>query len=424
MIVRSNQQYNSACKALLEHTTFILPIPLADVVHPRDSSICVLYVYDIDDLISYMIPIDHPDVSVNFALPLDITRAYTPSIKTAYALGISATELFDLELLYYFNSGKKLTLEKTAAHNFIERKFWKYPKNSQLVPILKLLEYCKNNRKTYIETIGNINSLSTEYIEYNRDITDVYSYLESSGINTTSGIEYTHYNLFTSTGRPSNTNNGINYAALNKDDGSRDRFVSRFENGMLVEFDFDAYHLRLISKLIDYDLPDGSVHEYLGKYYFGKDTLTPEEYQEAKKINFKILYGGIPKEFKNIEFFKLTGEFIEKLWHEWKSKSYITTYLYKRRMTKERLGEMNPQKLFNYYIQAYETEHNITVVKRFKKVLDDKKTKVVLCTYDSFLFDFDISDGLETLQQIKSAMDIPSKVSVGANYGTMVDKSL
>ena len=424
MIVRSNQQYNSACKALLEHTTFILPIPLADVVHPRDSSICVLYVYDIDDLISYMIPIDHPDVSVNFALPLDITRAYTPSIKTAYALGISATELFDLELLYYFNSGKKLTLEKTAAHNFIERKFWKYPKNSQLVPILKLLEYCKNNRKTYIETIGNINSLSTEYIEYNRDITDVYSYLESSGINTTSGIEYTHYNLFTSTGRPSNTNNGINYAALNKDDGSRDRFVSRFENGMLVEFDFDAYHLRLISKLIDYDLPDGSVHEYLGKYYFGKDTLTPEEYQEAKKINFKILYGGIPKEFKNIEFFKLTGEFIEKLWHEWKSKSYITTYLYKRRMTEQRLGEMNPQKLFNYYIQAYETEHNITVVKRFKKVLDDKKTKVVLCTYDSFLFDFDISDGLETLQQIKSAMDIPSKVSVGANYGTMVDKSL
>ncbi len=192
----------------------------------------------------------------------------------------------------------------------------------------------------------------------------------------------------------------------------------------MLEFDFDAYHLRLISRLIDYELPSGSVHEYLGKYYFGKDTLTPEEYQEAKKINFKILYGGIPKEFKNIEFFRLIGEFIEKLWHEWKSKSYVTTYLYKRRMTKERLGEMNPQKLFNYYIQAYETEHNITVIKRFKKVLDDKKTKVVLCTYDSFLFDFDISDGLETLHQIQSAMDIPSKVSVGANYGTMVDKSL
>jgi len=424
MIVRNKKQYNSACKALLEHTTFILPVPLTDSVHPKDSSICALYVHDIDESISYMIPIKHPDVKLNFDLPLNISKAYTTSIKTAYALGIKAKELYDLELLYYFNTGKKLNLKKTNSHHFIERKFWKYPKNSQLIPILKLLEYCKNNRKTYIETIGNINSLSTEYIEFNRDITDVYSYLESNGINTTSGIEYTHYNLFTSTGRPSNTNNGINYAALNKEDGSRNRFVSRFENGMLVEFDFDAYHLRLISKLIDYELPAGSVHEYLGKYYFGKDTLTPEEYQEAKKINFKILYGGIPKEFKNIEFFRLIGEFIGKLWYEWKSKSYVTTYLYKRRMTKERLGEMNPQKLFNYYIQAYETEHNTTVIKRFKKVLDDKKTKVVLCTYDSFLFDFDISDGLETLQQIKSAMDIPSKVSVGANYGTMVDKSL
>ena len=424
MIVRNNKQYTSACKALIEHTTFIMPVPLTDSIHPKNSSICVLYVHDLDNSISYIIPINHPDVKLNFDLPSNISNAYTPSVKTAYSLGINAEKLYDLELLYYFNTGKKLTLEKTNSHNFIERKFWKYPKNSQLVPILKLLEYCKNNRKTYIETIGNIDSLSAQYIEYNRDITDVYSLLESNGINTTSGIEYTHYNLFTSTGRPSNTNNGINYAALNKEDGSRDRFVSRFENGMLVEFDFDAYHLRLISKLIGYDLPDGSVHEYLGKYYFGKDTLTPEEYQEAKQINFKILYGGIPKEFKNIEFFRLIGEFIGKLWHEWKSKSYITTYLYKRRMTEQRLGEMNPQKLFNYYIQAYETEHNITVVKRFKKVLDDKKTKVVLCTYDSFLFDFDISDGLETLQQIKSAMDIPSKVSVGANYGTMVDKSL
>ena len=81
-------------------------------------------------------------------------------------------------------------------------------------------------------------------MRYNRDITDVYYYLESNGIHTTGGIEYTQYNLFTSTGRPSNTFNGINYAALNKEDGSRNRFISRFENGMLVEFDFDAYLLQ------------------------------------------------------------------------------------------------------------------------------------------------------------------------------------
>jgi hypothetical protein len=423
MIV-DNKLYAKAIDIIATREVVLVPVPLNYSLHPKESSLCVIYVRDLKDNQSYLIPINHPDTIHCYEIPTNIFRAYVPSIKESVHLGIKADNLIDLELLHYYNTGKKLSFEKTSAQNFIERKFWKYNENNKLVPILKLLEYCKNNRKTYIETIDNIGSLSTGFIEFNRDITGAYSYLESNGLHTTSNTEYTHYNLFTATGRPSNTHNGINYAALNKEDGSRDRFTSRFDNGMMVEFDFDAYHLRLISNLIKYTLPDGSVHEYLGKYYFDKDTLTPEEYQEAKRINFKILYGGIPKEFNNIEFFRLIGVFISKLWHEWKSKSYITTYLYKRRMTKERLGEMNPQKLFNYYIQAYETEHNIQVIKRFKEVLDDKQTKVVLCTYDSFLFDFNISDGLETLQQIKSAMDIPSKVSIGANYGTMIDKSL
>ena len=423
MIV-DNKLYGQVAEIIATREVVLVPVPLNYSLHPKDTSICVIYVRDLQENKSYLIAINHPDAIVCHQIPTKIFRAYVPSIKDAVHLGIESKNLIDLELLHYYNTGKRLSFEKTSAQNFIERKFWKYNENNKLVPILKLLEYCKNNRKTYIETIGKLGSLSPEFIEFNRDITGAYCYLESNGLYTSSDIEYTHYNLFTATGRPSNTHNGINYAALNKEDGSRDRFISRFENGMMVEFDFDAYHLRLISKLINYDLPDGSVHEYLGKYYFGKDTLTPEEYQEAKRINFKILYGGIPKEFKNIEFFRLIGEFIGKLWYEWKSKSYVTTYLYKRRMTKERLGEMNPQKLFNYYIQAYETEHNIKVIKRFKEVLDDKQTKVVLCTYDSFLFDFNISDGLETLQQIKSSMDIPSKVSVGANYGTMIDKSL
>ena len=40
----------------------------------------------------------------------------------------------------------------------------------------------------------------------------------------------------------SNNFGGVNYFALNKDDGSRDRFISRFEGGKLVQFDYDAYH--------------------------------------------------------------------------------------------------------------------------------------------------------------------------------------
>ena len=42
---------------------------------------------------------------------------------------------------------------------------------------------------------------------------------------------------------------------MNKDDGSRDRFVSRFEGGKLVQFDYDAYHPRIIGKMVDEPIP-------------------------------------------------------------------------------------------------------------------------------------------------------------------------
>ena len=59
-------------------------------------------------------------------------------------------------------------------------------------------------------------------------------------------MEWTQYHPFTTTSRPSNNFGGVNYAALNKDDGSRDRFVSRFEGGKLVQFDYDDIILVLL----------------------------------------------------------------------------------------------------------------------------------------------------------------------------------
>ena len=64
--------------------------------------------------------------------------------------------------------------------------------------------------------------------------------IEQNGLYTKDGYEYTKYNIFTQTGRPANSNNGINYAALNKDDGTRTKYISRFADGYLAEFDYDA----------------------------------------------------------------------------------------------------------------------------------------------------------------------------------------
>ena len=74
---------------------------------------------------------------------------------------------------------------------------------------------------------------------------------------------YTQYNLKTLTTRPSNTFNGVNYAALNKENGSRQCFIPR--NDLLVELDISAYHPTLLAKLIGYDFGDKDIHAAAGK---------------------------------------------------------------------------------------------------------------------------------------------------------------
>ena len=81
---------------------------------------------------------------------------------------------------------------------------------------------------------------------------------------------------------------GINFAALNKSDGTRKKYISRYgDNGCMIEMDYDAYHLRLIAEIVGYEFPEGSVHQYLADQY-GVD------YDKSKSLSFKYLYGEIP----------------------------------------------------------------------------------------------------------------------------------
>jgi hypothetical protein len=55
--------------------------------------------------------------------------------------------------------------------------------------------------------------------------------------------------------------------------------------------------------------------------------------------------------------------------------------------------------------------------------LRNKKTKAVLYTYDSLLFDFHKDDGSEVLEEIMNLMMVdkfPIKTYAGESYGSMV----
>jgi len=211
-----------------------------------------------------------------------------------------------------------------------------------------------------------------------------------------------------------NTFGGVNYAALKKNDGTRSRFISRFENGKLCQLDFDGYHIRLISKLIGIDIPlDKKAHGWLANQY-GKDI------SQAKAITFRQLYGGVEDEYYHIPFFKKTSDYINSLWLDFLRNREVVTPILQRKIKFDE--NLNKNKLFNYVLQALETERNIFILDKLSKINLNQKSVPILYTYDSILFDVDANEE-NYIREVKSIMEkdgFPVEIEIGNNYDNMV----
>jgi len=219
-------------------------------------------------------------------------------------------------------------------------------------------------------------------------------------------VVYTEYNPYTITSRPSNRHGGVNFSALNKKDGSRECFIPP-QDSLFLQFDYDAYHVRIIGKLVGYDLPDTSVHQWLADQY-GCD------YDESKGRTFRILYGGVSDEDRKIPFFDKVDKFIQSLNDKALQNGYIQTPK-GRKIPLDWIEQPNSQKLFNYILQATETEFNIEAMKKLK---ENDLPLPILYTYDSFLFEFDGSE-VDTIKKVKSVLEsfgFPVKADWGSDY--------
>ena len=223
-------------------------------------------------------------------------------------------------------------------------------------------------------------------------------------------LMYTNYNVLTSTGRPSNAYDGMNFAAINKSDGSRKMIISRWDE--LIEFDYDAYHVRLIAKLIGYDFDNQSVHEHFSKLY-------NVSYEDSKKMTFRYLYGGVPDDVaEKHEFFSKVKKYYNKLWNRFKIDKVLQTNIYRRRINMD-IKDLYPSKLFNYMIQSLETERNILILKRVLEETKNFESRLILYHYDSFLFDYNKNDGdtfFEIVQKELQHGGFPVKMKRGNNY--------
>ena len=395
--------------------------------HPTLSSLCLIYIRPLSDHKGYLICIDHSEsFSLSQQQAIDWVNNNTDKIFV----------LNKKKALYYFNHPDKLfdvnfieniALDKLPTNVCVE---WYYRKHyalynvNSLIPLSKHYEYLENLFDLVHHTIKKYDKKDPVYRYNNTDLTEVFFKIEQNGIKIDKGCFidcygddlknpefsilkgkiYSHYNLYTTTGRPSNSYNHINFAALNKTNG--ERLCYRPSNDIFVEFDFQGYHPRLIGDMINFEFPaDKTTYEYLGEVL----GVTADE---AKELTFKQMYGGVWKEYRDKPFFKEIIWYIDAMWDQIQ---YGGEFITHNKVFKSD-SSISQTKLFNYIVQSKETTSNVEMLKSILEYLEDKQTKLVLYTYDAFLFDFARSDGKETLIHINKILKYPVNIKQGKTY--------
>ena len=397
---------------------FIEVIPYNNNIHPSLNKISLIYIRPINASKGFIVCITHSE-----CLSVLNTRIDTLISKFNVLYCRDKKEMlhyFPNKALYDINIPPTTYIRPTTkVHEIMYRKHGDEPDVNLIIPVVKHYELCEqifNDLKT------NINQEKTKYNEFfNNKVSLVFNYIERSGIQihnetfkehfypTTSKRVYTQFNLKTTTTRPSNKFKNVNYAALNKDNGCRKSFIP--SNDYLYEIDISSFHPSLSCRLVDYTFPTVDIHSHLQQLY-------GVSYAKSKELTFKQLYGGVFDQYRHIEFFKKIDIYVKDLWYEFKQKGKITCPISNFVYKKDVLEDMNPQKLFNYLLQNLETSMNVRILWDIIKILKNKKTKLVLYTYDSFLFDWDKEEEqvMDDIKMVFSTYKLNIKTKQGYDY--------
>lgn len=424
MIVVENQQEQEIfLNYWNREESIIIPIWEDLEKHPMNNSLSFLYVRFNDAEtdagylpIDFIIPINHNDCH---NIQIDLSESKTPKFvwnkKGFLQTKIQIQNQKDIQTYLFFEQGKLYLFgdKLEALTNFYTRLGMRDGLGKS-IPIMKWGEV--------LRSITNDWKLKSKDSWIDDTMIPILSQTEQSGIrvdtkkfidrwpqslkNLHGDIIYTEYNPYTLTSRPSNRHGGINFGALNKSDGTREVFIPQ-EGKMFLQFDYDAYHVRIIGKLIGYPLPKTSVHQWLADEYGCS-------YEDSKGRTFRILYGGVSEEDRKIPFFDKVDGFIGQLYTNSIQRGYLQTPK-GRKIPLEWIEGPTSQKYFNYLLQATETEFNIEVMKKLK---DSGLPLPLLYTYDSFLFEFDASE-VDVIKGVKSVLEsfgFPIKASWGMDY--------
>lgn len=428
-----------------QHVPLVYSIPASFTMHPQNTNLSACFIYVPTTDILYVLLIDHHEHiwgTIEHVEQVINRRKMVLYDSKLLRHFINIDTCHDYKMYRFFRTNKPVG----GQHELYRNLYKNMPvKLNSAIPVSMLVSIAVDVMTDMYTFISDDTSILTSdsYATYVNKILPVFQRIESEGLAVGEdyrhgsfpngkkayvdgdGLVYTHYNFYTQTGRPSNAWSKVNYAALAPEE--RIPYVSRFDNnGLLISMDYDAFHLRLLGKLMRYNLPSESFHNYLGRIYFETDELTEEQYTESKKISFTLLYHptDIPDDLiEGNDYFKMARDFTTKLWHLARNKGHIVTPIFKRKISNEHIGDINPSKILNYVLQSMETEWNVYVLENIQQYLSDKKSCLCLYTYDSVLIDWCGDDGVEVLEHVQKLMganDMKIKVETGENYGQML----
>jgi hypothetical protein len=401
---------------------FVEVIPYHNHIHPTLNDLSLVYIRPTYDTKGYMLCIDHSET-------MSIGKSYIEKIlqhtDTVYVRDKKS-------FLYYFQLNKVVDISSLKnADTTLEPVFDIFYRShinkldiNKIIPVSKHYEVCENiyNKlqqvilepkpdyvKFYSKGALAFFGIEKNGIKINKD--KFYKYYEpnNESYSIYNDRIFTQYNLNTTTRRPSNAFNSINFAALKKDNHSRSSFIP--SNNEFIEIDISAYHPTLAGQLVGYKFNNPDIHSEFA-------TLYNVDYKTAKELTFKQFNGGVFKEYQHLEFFQKVAAYTSDNWALFQSQGYLDAPISGYRFIKDNLENMNPQKLFNYVLQNLETSTNIHILLKIHKILVGKNTKIVLYTYDSFLLDWDEDeeDELKQIEDIFKEFNLLIKISRGRNY--------
>ena len=381
-------------------------IPLTDH-HPVICCISILFIRNILTGKTYYYAWNHPDSKPSFSGFDQIIRSnnnkkWVLDKKSFEQMFGKAPNVLDANLLLWMRENETIELSDydTDAHYLIRKNAAGHDRLNAIIPLMK-------HKEMFDELADDLTNLVQGYEpdhafqEFNHWIIETLGELEQQGIHVernrfrdrykqecvVKDTVYSQYNVYTSTGRPSNSYDGVNYAALNHGDGTRKCFTSRSgKDGCMVVLDYTTFHPRIVGHLVKYNVPiDVDFYAYLAKHYFQKQEIDETDIKNAKALTFRQFYGGVEDKYLHIRYLSSIRDYTYEQWDLFKSRGYVETPFFKRRITANHILQPDPPKVFNYLLQATEGELSIPQVKNVLEYLKPKYTKAVLYTYDAVL---------------------------------------